>query len=145
MPYNIQIIRKKNELPEATLNSPRDVDSYARKNVFKEEDAWRESCYMITTGKHGEVHGIFLMSAGTHDRTVFDAKLAAQVAVLDNADGAILVHNHPDGNPRPSACDIHVTQNIKRALNAVSVDLRDHVIIGNDGYYSFNEEIYKKR
>jgi DNA repair protein RadC len=48
-----------------------------------------------------------------------------------------MVHNHPSGDPAPSAGDIDMTQEIKEAAGALGISLHDHVIIGRDGHASF--------
>ncbi|MBO4465046.1 MAG: DNA repair protein, partial [Bacteroidales bacterium] len=52
----------------------------------------------------------------------------------------ILVHNHPAGNPEPSAADVSRTQALVRAASAVDLPLLDHLILSDDSYYSFSDE-----
>lgn len=56
-----------------------------------------------------------------------------------SASAAILVHNHPSGDPQPSAEDIQMTRKVRRALEAIDVELVDHLVIGRRGYVSFAE------
>jgi DNA repair protein RadC len=56
-----------------------------------------------------------------------------------SASGAILVHNHPSGDPQPSAEDVQMTRKVRRALEAIDVELVDHLVIGRRGYVSFAE------
>ncbi|MCX5699743.1 MAG: DNA repair protein RadC [Candidatus Omnitrophica bacterium] len=55
------------------------------------------------------------------------------------ADRLICVHNHPSGDPSPSPEDRALTNDLIRAADCVEVKLLDHVIIADDGYFSFNE------
>jgi len=50
------------------------------------------------------------------------------------------VHNHPSGDPVPSAADLDMTRDIRRAAEALSITLHDHIIIGNDRSLSFRRE-----
>ena len=50
------------------------------------------------------------------------------------------MHNHPSGDPTPSAADIAMTRDIGRAAEAMSVLLHDHVIVGNGRWLSFRRE-----
>jgi DNA repair protein RadC len=50
------------------------------------------------------------------------------------------VHNHPSGNPLPGTADIEQTRILRRALAACDISLIDHVVIGNDSFYSFADE-----
>ena len=52
----------------------------------------------------------------------------------------MIIHNHPSGNLNPSACDKDLTQTIKTALKIIDVVLLDHLIITEEGYYSFSDE-----
>lgn len=54
------------------------------------------------------------------------------------AKGIILVHNHPSGDPTPSANDIYMTRVIKKALMIFDIKLQDHIIIGGDRFISFS-------
>jgi len=79
-------------------------------------------------------------AALAHPREVFRA------ALRESACAVVCVHNHPSGDPAPSAPDLHVTRQLREASNAVDIQLLDHVILGtaaNDplarGYYSFRE------
>ncbi len=79
-------------------------------------------------------------AALAHPREVFRA------AIRESSTGIICAHNHPSGDPAPSAPDLHVTRMIREASRAVDIDFIDHVILGrpeadplNKGYFSFRE------
>ena len=80
--------------------------------------------------------------------TTFDKKIVAKVAIESLAKGVVLVHNHPSGCARPSALDIKETDAVKKGLSLFDIQLLDHVIIGEDEYFSFAEDRsfpYKER
>jgi len=60
-------------------------------------------------------------------------------AVRLNATGAILVHNHPSGDPTPSADDLHLTAEALAAGRLLDIDLLDHLVIGHDAYVSMRD------
>jgi DNA repair protein RadC len=62
-----------------------------------------------------------------------------RVAISEAAAGIIVVHNHPSGNPAPSADDRAVTRQLVEAGRLLDVPVYDHVIIGAEGYFSFAE------
>lgn len=67
-------------------------------------------------------------------------------AVKNNASSIILVHNHPSGNINPSYSDMSLTNNIIKIGKTIGIKILDHIIIGNNNYYSFlenNKEIFK--
>lgn len=53
------------------------------------------------------------------------------------AAGVVFVHNHPSGEPSPSADDVALTERLRRAGELLGVRVLDHVIIGREGYFSF--------
>lgn len=67
---------------------------------------------------------------------VYPREIARRCLEL-SASGAILVHNHPSGDPQPSADDVQMTRKVRRALEAIDVELVDHLVIGRKGYVSF--------
>ncbi|HVU32913.1 MAG TPA: DNA repair protein RadC [Opitutaceae bacterium] len=79
-------------------------------------------------------------AALAHPREVFRA------AIREAASAVICAHNHPSGDPAPSAPDVQVTRQLREAAKAVDIELLDHVIVGrasadpqNRGYFSFRE------
>jgi DNA repair protein RadC len=90
--------------------------------------------------KRVEVTSGTATSALAHPREVFRA------AIREAASAVVCVHNHPSGDPAPSAQDMQVTKQLREAAKAVDITLIDHVIIGRAtvdplgrGYYSFRE------
>lgn len=57
--------------------------------------------------------------------------------VLNACVGGIALHNHPSGDPTPSADDVALTDRLSRAAEVLGVRLLDHVVIGAEGYFSF--------
>lgn len=74
-----------------------------------------------------------LTACGVTPREVFQAALA------ENAYGMVVVHNHPSGETQPSPADRAFTRQLDEGSQVVGVQLLDHVIIGEDRYYSFAE------
>lgn len=68
-----------------------------------------------------------------HPREVF------HVAIRHRAHTLILAHNHPSGNPAPSAKDLEITELLVRAGKLVGIELVDHLVIGRNSYFSFYE------
>jgi DNA repair protein RadC len=77
---------------------------------------------------------------GTVNHTPVYPREVVKRALELNATALILVHNHPSGDPTPSAADLDMTRDIRHAAEALSITLHDHVIIGNDGALSFRRE-----
>ena len=104
---------------------------------------------------HEEVWAVFLnpgakvidqqmLSKGTISQTSIDCRTVLRNALLVNAASLILLHNHPSGDPRPSAQDIHFTDRLRKACSIMDINLLDHIVIGDKGFFSFaNESITK--
>jgi DNA repair protein RadC len=60
--------------------------------------------------------------------------------VLLNAASFISVHNHPSGDPQPSIADRELTERLIDAGKLMGIRLKDHVVIGEDAFFSFAEE-----
>lgn len=61
-------------------------------------------------------------------------------ALHHNAASIILAHNHPSGDPTPSQSDIQITQQLTAALDTISIDIIDHIVIGDGEILSFAEQ-----
>ena len=60
----------------------------------------------------------------------------AEMALLRRAHGILLIHNHPSGDPTPSKADAEATESVRAALESISVQLFDHIIVGGEHAYS---------
>jgi len=81
---------------------------------------------------HSEV-----ISQGGLTGTIADPRMVLKKALEHDATRIILCHNHPSGNISPSRGDKDVTQKIKEAARLFDIVLMDHIIVGEDGHYSF--------
>ncbi len=79
------------------------------------------------------------VSHGSQTRTMADAGSILTRVLLCGAPEFIMIHKHPSGDPEPSEDDIMVTRRVMEAAGLVGVRMSDHIIIGSDGYFSFNE------
>lgn len=80
------------------------------------------------------------LSKGGITGTIVDVRLIFKTVFEHNATGIILTHNHPSGKLMASEQDIQVTKKIKLAAQQLDVNLLDHIIIAENGFYSFNDE-----
>jgi DNA repair protein RadC len=77
---------------------------------------------------------------GTISSALVSPREIVRFAVLSNAAGVVLYHNHPSGNPAPSAHDSQFTRKLRDALELMDIELIDHIIVGTSKYYSMKEE-----
>jgi DNA repair protein RadC len=125
-------------LPEgASLRSPQDVFRHFGPRMRRL--AQEHFAVVLLDGRH-RVLGDEVVSQGTltaslvHPREVFRPALRASAAAL------ILVHNHPSGDPTPSAEDRAVTERLARAGEILGIRVLDHVVVAERGYVSLREE-----
>lgn len=86
------------------------------------------------------VKGHQLVSIGTLDTILVHPREVFRVAIIAGGVSAIvLMHNHPSGDPEPSAADIKVTLDLMRAGQLLKIEVIDHVIVGNQRYVSLRE------
>ncbi|HQN20355.1 MAG TPA: DNA repair protein RadC, partial [Syntrophobacteraceae bacterium] len=76
---------------------------------------------------------------GSVNRTAVFPRLVVEAIVKHHATSVILAHNHPGGDPSPSAADRQLTRKLKKLLNDLDVHVHDHIIIAGLQYYSFAE------
>ncbi|WP_055137456.1 RadC family protein [Pseudomonas corrugata] len=79
---------------------------------------------------------------GTLDAASVYPREVVKIALEHNAAAAILVHNHPSGDPEPSESDRILTTILKNALNMVGTRILDHVVVGREGSVSLAEMGY---
>ncbi|MBM6714749.1 JAB domain-containing protein [Phocaeicola coprocola] len=80
------------------------------------------------------------ISIGGLSATQVDVRVILKEALLCNAVAFCLIHNHPSGNIHPSASDDRLTRMVFEAGNTLNIKLLDHVIVGNDKYFSYADE-----
>jgi DNA repair protein RadC len=81
-----------------------------------------------------------MISRGGVSGTVVDTKIIFKAAIENYASSIIICHNHPSGNLKPSEADIRITKNIKEAGKLMEIPLLDHLIVAENGFYSFADE-----
>jgi len=114
------------------------VDVY---NTFASLSACDRECfYTVHLDRQNQVCGVELVSQGSVDTSVVAPREVYKSAILTNASGLILLHNHPSGIPDPSSEDLSLTELLKEGGRLLGIPVVDHIIIGADRYFSFAEE-----
>jgi DNA repair protein RadC len=121
-------------LTKTKLTSSKEIAHYLR-TVLK--DHTHEVFAVLFLNNANKVNGYKIMSKGGIAGTVVDARLILKEALDHNATGIILSHNHPSGNLKPSRQDIELTHKIKVAASYFDIKVLDHIIVSDEGYYSF--------
>lgn len=120
------------------MNCPEKIVELARGYLRIHENT-EEYLYMLCMNTKLRLIGVFELSHGNVNSSVFSVREIFQKALLANAVSIILMHNHPSGNCKPSIDDIRATDRAVEAGKIVGVDVLDHIIISADGYCSLKE------
>ena len=99
----------------------------------------KEHFYVFFLTSSSRVLGLVHLSIGSIMGTIVSVQEIFQIALLLNAVGIILIHNHPSGNLTPSEEDKKITNKIKEACVLFNMKLLDHLIITSENYYSFSD------
>lgn len=103
-------------------------------------DLAQEEFWILLLNQSNKVIDKIRISTGGIDGTYADVRLILREAILQRATGIILVHNHPSGNPTPSAADQKVTAAISQGAKTMNIRLSDHIIVCDGDYYSFADK-----
>jgi len=107
---------------------------------LKLEDLPHEEFWLMLLNRANKVIDTKLVGRGGVSSTVVDSKVIFSFALESLASGIILGHNHPSGNLKPSNSDIRLTKKIVDAGKIMEVPVLDHIIVGDNDYFSFADE-----
>ena len=142
----VDIVREPSTLPESL--SGRLTGSRCAANLFR---AFRASVPLPESkeaflcacldAKHKPI-GIETVSIGSLQGSIVHPREVFRPAVILAAAAIVICHNHPSGDPKPSYEDESVTDRLKEAGRILGIPLLDHIILGDDRYWSTAEERY---
>ena len=125
------------------LDTPENVFKFMRSRLIGLEV---EKFWSLSLNRKNRVLQLHEATSGTASNSLAHPREVFREAIRSGASSLICVHNHPSGDPSPSAADIRVTRQLKEASKIVGVPLLDHVIVGSTagdpsglGWYSFQE------
>ncbi len=102
--------------------------------------AYKEYFFVLFLNRANKVTGFIKISEGGLTGTVADPRIILQAALMAGASAVVVSHNHPSGNLNPSRQEAELTEKLKSALKYFDITIVDHIIIGDEGYYSFANE-----
>jgi len=136
----LELGKRRNEatvLAKDKITSSRDAFEIFRSKMG---DLPYEEFWIILLNKANKVVRSCNISEGGISGTVVDPKKVFKIALDHHASSIILGHNHPSGNLQPSEADQKITKKIREAGTMLDVAVLDHLIIGDDRYFSFADE-----
>jgi DNA repair protein RadC len=119
------------------VKSSRDGYNIMRRHLM---DLNHEEFWIMLIGRSSKVIAKELVSKGGLSGTVADPKIIYHMALQHQASAIIMVHNHPSGNLKPSREDLVLTKKIADAGRMLDINVLDHLIITDSGYFSFGDE-----
>jgi DNA repair protein RadC len=104
------------------------------------QDHNHEVFAIIFLNRANKIKHFEIISKGGITGTVADPRIILKKAIEAEATSIVLSHNHPSGNLRPSRADEEITQKIKQAAEFFDIRVLDHIIVSEEGYFSFADE-----
>lgn len=134
----LRVVRQPSLLSEpAAIKSPRTVADLLRAHGALNEEV--EVLYALLLDCQNNVRGLVEVSRGILNSSLVHPREVYRLAIVHGAAGLIVAHNHPSGNPAPSADDKAMTAQLADAGRLLDIPLYDHVIITDGSYFSFAE------
>jgi DNA repair protein RadC len=103
-------------------------------------DLRTEEFWVIFLNQKNQIIYKSQISKGGITGTIVDVRVLFKMALEHYATSIIVAHNHPTGNLKPSDADLKITRNIKNAGEILDIKLTDHLIIGENAFFSFQDE-----
>lgn len=120
-----------------TIRTSSDIATYLQASI---KDYSYEVFAVLFLNQANKINHFEIISKGGITGTVADPRVILKRALEENATSIILCHNHPSGNLHPSKSDELVTKNIKEAAKYIDIKVLDHIIVSEEGYFSFADE-----
>ena len=146
-PYNTFVIKFVQELAreflkEQLLNKPyckssREVFDYLYHSM---RDLKKETFKVMFLDSQNQVIEVENLFDGTLNASAVYPREIIEKAIKHNATALVFAHNHPSGNPEPSDTDKQITQDLVFAASIMQMKVLDHIIIGDNSYFSFADE-----
>jgi DNA repair protein RadC len=124
-------------LEKPVVRSSREIATYLQTLL---KDYNYEVFAVIFLNRANKINHFEIISKGGITGTVADPRIILRKALEEEATSIILCHNHPSGSLKPSQADEDLTKKIKEAASFIDIKVIDHIIVSEDGYYSFADE-----
>lgn len=128
---------------DEVLNRPEKVYSHFKVQII---GLTVEKFWVLCLNRKNRLIRQVEVTSGTATSSLAHPREVFREAIRHGATAVVCVHNHPSGDPAPSAADIQVTRQLRDAARAVDIELLDHIVVGlpaadpqGRGFYSFRE------
>ncbi len=124
------------------LNTPEMIAAYMASAY--EKTPYQESFWVVCLDRKNKPISRTMITLGTLTQALAHPREVFKLAIMASAAAIVISHNHPSGDPAPSAADFQVTRQLNDAAKIIGIELLDHVIVGHatddptgQGWYSF--------
>lgn len=124
-------------LDKPVIKSSKDIAQYLQALL---KDHAYEVFAVVFLNRANRINHFEIISRGGITGTVADPRIILKKALEEDATSIVLCHNHPSGNLQPSRADEELTKKIKEAATYFDIKVIDHIIVSEDGFYSFADE-----
>jgi DNA repair protein RadC len=129
----------------------KEAEVFSKKTITVSNDAFQyflpllgdlnhEEFWVLLLDRGNKIQDSFRISQGGISGTVIDVRIILKPALEKQSSNIILCHNHPSGTLQPSQADRQITTKIKDAAKLMDISVLDHIIIGQNKYFSFADE-----
>jgi len=129
--------REAEVIEKKEIRSSKDVFEYMQAEL---SEKLYEEFWVIHLNVANKIINKNQIGEGGLSQAVVDVRRIFKLALENNAASIILCHNHPSGNIKPSENDIILTNKIKNGAETLNIKVLDHIIIGEEKYFSFADE-----
>jgi DNA repair protein RadC len=129
-------LAREGPLERTRIRGPRDVYDLCAPSM---RDLTQEEFRVLLVNTQHAVVREIIVTRGTLDASIVHPREVFRAAITESAAAMILVHNHPSGDPAPSAEDRDVTRQLAEAGRLIGIPVLDHVVVGDGRYVSFVE------
>ncbi len=119
-----------------SIKCAKDVFDYASKRLSNKD---KEQFMILYLDSRSRIIKDEVISIGTLNASIIHPREVFKSVIKESANSIILLHNHPSGDPSPSREDNKITERLFEAGELLNIKVIDHVIIGNENYWSFKE------
>ncbi len=126
-----------NSLEKPIVSNSKDIANFLQ---AKFKDQLIEYFAVVYLNQSNKINHFEIISQGGITGTVADPRIILKIALEKNAVSLILSHNHPSGSLKPSQADKDLTQKIKEAAKLLDIKVIDHLIVSDEGYFSFADD-----
>lgn len=124
-------------MEKPVVNTSQDVANFFQALL---KDHRHEVFAVVFLNRANKINHHQIISHGGITGTVADPRIIIRTALEHDAVSMILCHNHPSGNLKPSRNDLMLTEKIKQAALLFDIQILDHIIVSDEGYYSFSDD-----